>query len=497
VNPDDFKDWFSLIKMVIDHYNFFMKEKSTIDQVSNWPARKLKIFIGSWNVGNAFPPDDLSPWLPKDGIGYDIIAVGVQECKYGTKETVDWFDRVESVIGKDFFTIAKEDLCEIRNIVLAKNELYSFIKDVEFHTVASGIANTIGNKGGVGISFKIFDSSFCFINSHLAAHMEDVEDRNCDYKEIVRRMRLGKKNLDITDQFDFCFWYGDLNYRLQDSRDYVLSLIGYNDIEGLHSLDQLKMEMDGDKAFSGFEEQMPTFRPTYRYDRNIVNEKGERIYGEEKLRVPSWCDRILLKKAPGTTIVRERYDCCDKIMTSDHSPIFSIFDLGVRFPPRLVWGLSKILKPITPSKPEIYFYDLKGQHIKYMKTHNMVHIDFIADFVKKTRKKSAKSSKTKCQGQTNLTEWGNATPFELSSFETQYIESQHIILSIVGNCKFKTKEPLGQGMLELKGICIPDPIDFEVKLYHQGQREGLVTGKVRVINSYECNPDLSVVMKKV
>ena len=35
-----------------------------------------------------------------------------------------------------------------------------------------------GNKGGVGIHFNVFHSSFCFINTHFSAHMEEVDKRN-------------------------------------------------------------------------------------------------------------------------------------------------------------------------------------------------------------------------------------------------------------------------------------------------------------------------------
>jgi hypothetical protein len=34
------------------------------------------------NVGMKAPPDDLEPWIPKGGGGYDLIVVGVQECSY-------------------------------------------------------------------------------------------------------------------------------------------------------------------------------------------------------------------------------------------------------------------------------------------------------------------------------------------------------------------------------------------------------------------------------
>ena len=40
-------------------------------------------------------------------------------------------------------------------------------KEIESDEVATGFGNLIGNKGGIGISFKFFQKSFLFINCHL------------------------------------------------------------------------------------------------------------------------------------------------------------------------------------------------------------------------------------------------------------------------------------------------------------------------------------------
>ena len=58
------------------------------------------------------------------------------------------------------------------------------------------MGNTLGNKGGVGISMHIANTSLVCVNAHLAAHQHAVNQRNADFHKIARDMptMLLKKN---------------------------------------------------------------------------------------------------------------------------------------------------------------------------------------------------------------------------------------------------------------------------------------------------------------
>jgi len=154
--------------------------------------------------------------------------------------------------------VAMNTLWGMRILILAKPEHMNSISHIQMSQVRTGIGNTLGNKGAVGVSFYLGSTSFCFINSHLTSGNEkchryvcvlvhysirivlfaflgfqkkilvDTCDyvctfspyrRNNNFHDILKGLvQLKQKKqlstFDLTLQFHHLFWFGDLNYRV-------------------------------------------------------------------------------------------------------------------------------------------------------------------------------------------------------------------------------------------------------------------------------------------
>jgi hypothetical protein len=55
-------------------------------------------------------------------------------------------------------------------------------------SVPTGFMGMAGNKGGVGIRFRFYETDICFVNSHFASGDGQTQRRNDDYQTIESRM---------------------------------------------------------------------------------------------------------------------------------------------------------------------------------------------------------------------------------------------------------------------------------------------------------------------
>jgi hypothetical protein len=54
----------------------------------------------------------------------------------------------------------------------------------------------------------------------------------------------------LLQQFNV-FWFGDLNYRVNKTREETVKLVAANDLGSLHAADQLALEMEAGRVFHG------------------------------------------------------------------------------------------------------------------------------------------------------------------------------------------------------------------------------------------------------
>jgi len=318
----------------------------TLAELDAHEDKNLDVFVGTWNVGNAPPPADLSPWIPKNK--YTVYVIGAQECKYKFREQYqsceeDWEATLYTHLGPEYALLKSKSLGQMRLVVFARKKESSKFMNFETATEATGIGHVMSNKGGVAISFSYNDTSICFINAHLAAHQHKVARRNSDVNEIMNGISrtLGKLKVDVMCEFDHVIFMGDLNYRLDygnqgeektpslEQFKQMVQKIEQKKYDQLFSCDQLQLEKKKGRVFCGFKEGLYNFAPTFK----VLRQK-ELAYNHE--RSPSWCDRVLWHSLTKDWIEQVELGGAFDIASSDHKPVYTVLRLPTYHLPSLV-----------------------------------------------------------------------------------------------------------------------------------------------------------------
>ncbi|XP_063791929.1 phosphatidylinositol polyphosphate 5-phosphatase type IV [Pseudophryne corroboree] len=303
-----------------------------------FPDRRLRISVSTWNMqGRKELPETLDDFLlPSDNdFAQDMYVVGVQE---GTPDRREWETRLQETLGPHYVLFHSSAHGVLYLSVFTRRDLIWFCSEVEYATVTTRMVSQIKTKGGLGVSFTFFGTSFLFITSHFTSGDGKVSERIFDYKKIKESLALPRNipdtnpyrssPLDVTSRFDEVFWFGDFNFRLNKDRPGVISILGRKlerDVSGLLQYDQLLREMSHGSIFKGFEEATINFPPTYKFDVGC-----DKYDSSSKERTPSYTDRVLYKSRHKGDIRVLKYDSCSEIKTSDHRPVFGLFEVRIR-----------------------------------------------------------------------------------------------------------------------------------------------------------------------
>nr|XP_033793075.1 synaptojanin-2 isoform X1 [Geotrypetes seraphini] len=286
--------------------------------------KRIRVAMGTWNVNggkqfrsNVLGTSELTDWLldspqlsgvaefqDDESCPVDIFAVGFEEMvelnagnivSASTTNKKIWAEQIQKALSRThrYILLTSAQLVGICLFVFVRPYHMPFIRDVAVDTVKTGMGGKAGNKGGVGIRFQFYSSSFCFVCSHLTAGQNQVKERNEDYKEITQKLSfpMGRNIF----SHDYIFWCGDFNYRLDLTYEEVFYYIKRQDWKKLLEYDQLQLQKASGKIFKDFYEGTIHFGPTYKYD------VGSEAYDtSEKCRTPAWTDRVLWwrKKLP-------------------------------------------------------------------------------------------------------------------------------------------------------------------------------------------------------
>ncbi|XP_010219061.1 PREDICTED: phosphatidylinositol 3,4,5-trisphosphate 5-phosphatase 1 [Tinamus guttatus] len=453
----------------------------------------ITIFIGTWNMGAAPPPKKITSWFLSKGQGktrddtadyipHDIYVIGTQEDPQGEKEWLETLRQsLQEITSISFKVIAIHTLWNIRIVVLAKPEHENRISHICTDNVKTGIANTLGNKGAVGVSFMFNGTSLGFVNSHLTSGSEKKHRRNQNYTNILRFLTLGDKKLspfNITHRFTHLFWLGDLNYRVEQpptEAENIIQKIRQQQYPELLAFDQLLLERKDHKVFLQFEEEEITFAPTYRFERGT---REKYAYTKQKAtgmkyNLPSWCDRVLWKSYPMVHVVCQSYGCTTDIMTSDHSPVFATFEVGVTSQ-----FVSKNDLKYTDSQGEIEF--LHCYATLKTKSQTKFYIEFHSSCLETFVKSQEGENEDGNEGEL-VVKFIDALP-KLTPIisDPEYLLDQHILISIKSS---DSDESYGEGCIALRIEATESLVPIHAVLTHHGEKTGVFQGEIKLQTS--------------
>ena len=468
----------------------------------------LSLFIGTWNMGEATPPETLESWLTSKGTGinikrfhdnfHDLYLIGVQENDTFMRIPFsDWPTKLRNQISNltrlEYKIIAFEHFWHIGLVAIIKADLYPRVSNIQQANVKTGLGNIhvgsiVGNKGAVGVSFSIENTSFLFVNCHLTSGHEQkrLEKRRANYRDIMKNLifKAPFPHCDITNQFNYIFFFGDLNYRIDLEPETILEKIPEGDFHYLKRHDQLTIELERNNAFFAFEEAPIRFPPTYRYtlgSRNCYHILKKKAV-KDRINVPSYCDRILFKSYLNSPIFATSYGCTEDIFTSDHSPVFASFQLGIHS--QYVSKLHSPASAVSILPISIIFESFEARITRSNSNENYYFQLFSNCFEGIRKSKQCTSIRELSDGTNNIiAKWSAAEfPGPISPLinEREFIIQQVIFIQV--KCIGGDDDTFGETHLSLSDYFGKPSLNFHKTLTYQSYPVGSIHGRLNIVD---------------
>ncbi|XP_048016884.1 inositol polyphosphate 5-phosphatase Ka isoform X3 [Megalobrama amblycephala] len=273
-------------------------------QIAGRPKKdQFRLYVVTWNVGTAEPPEDVNSLLqlssPKKP---DLYVIGLQEVKAAPLKFVTDLAFEDSWSHLFMNTLAPLGYIKVSSIRMqgllllffSKLEHVPFIRDIQVTYTRTGLYGYWGNKGGVSIRLSLYGHMLCFLNCHLSAHMNYASQRVDEFEYILDAQTFDTKNSPHILDHKVVFWFGDLNFRIEDhGMLFVRNCITSQRFSLLWPKDQLTMMKQKEATLQKFEEGPLDFQPTYKFDLH-----SDTYDSSGKKRKPAWCDRILWQVKP-------------------------------------------------------------------------------------------------------------------------------------------------------------------------------------------------------
>uniref|UniRef100_A0A8C7JG23 Inositol polyphosphate-5-phosphatase Ka n=1 Tax=Oncorhynchus kisutch TaxID=8019 RepID=A0A8C7JG23_ONCKI len=304
----------------------------------------ILLHMVTWNVATADPPDDISSLLhlnsPKTP---DLYVIGLQEVYAAPHRFIidmavedSWSHLfMSSLAPRGYLKVSSIRMQGLLLLFFSKLAHVPFIRDIHDTYTRTGIFGYWGNKGGVSIRLSFYGHMLCFLNCHLAAHMQYASQRVDEFEYILDTQTFGPKKAPHVLDHKLVFWFGDLNFRIQDhGMHFLRNCITSHKLNLLWSKDQLTMMKKKEAVLQEFDEGPLDFQPTYKFDRF-----SDRYDSSGKMRKPAWTDRILWRKNTKQQeeeeefplkLKQDSYTSNMEYGVSDHKPVIGIFTLELR-----------------------------------------------------------------------------------------------------------------------------------------------------------------------